>query len=196
MPKYKTDRDTILHKSLDVFLRKGYYHTKFSDLGEACGLEKSHFYYYFRNKEDLMLAVLDFTYRSAKQHIFDKAYDARYPPEQRLKKMMQNTVRLYDSAPRGCLMGNTVLGTTGNEPEFQHVLRQHFDSWVAALAHLFATQYAEQEAQRLAQESVQEIQGSVMFVRLYDDSRYLEEAAQRIVRRLDKDAADHAVLQK
>ncbi len=192
MPKYKTDRDTILRKSLDVFLRKGYYHTKFSDLGKACGLEKSHFYYYFKNKEDLMLAVLDFTYRSAKQHIFDKAYDACYPPKQRLEKMMQNTVRLYDAVPKGCLMGNTVLGTTGNEPEFQQILRQHFDSWVAALAHLFATQYPAQKAQRLAQESVQEIQGSVMFVRLYDDVRYLEEAVQRIVGRLEKSAGRKA----
>lgn len=84
-------------------------------------------------------------------------------------------------------MGNTVLGTTGIEPKFQSVLRQYFDEWVAALAHLFATQYAEQEAQRLAQKAVQEIQGSVMFVRLYDDARYLEEAAQRIVGRLEKD---------
>ena len=184
MPKHKTDRETILQKSLAVFLQKGYYHTKFSDLGQACGLEKSHFYYYFKNKEDLMLAVLEFTYRNAKQHIFDKAYDERYSPKQRLEKMMQNAVRLYASAPRGCLMGNTVLGTAGNEPEFQQVLRQYFDGWVASLTHLFKTQHATPEAQRLAQECVQEIQGSVMFVRLYDDPSYLEEAAQRVVGRL------------
>ncbi len=61
--------------------------------------------------------MLDFTYRDTKQHIFDKAYDKRYAPKQRLEKMMQNTVRLYDSNPRGCLMGNTVLGTAGNEPD-------------------------------------------------------------------------------
>ena len=184
MPKHKTDRDTILQKSLAVFLQKGYYHTKFSDLGEACGLEKSHFYYYFKNKEDLMLAVLDFTYRNAKQHIFNKAYDERYTPQQRLEKMMQNAVRLYASAPRGCLMGNTVLGTAGNEPGFQPVLRQYFDGWVRSLTHLFRTQHAAAKAQRLAQESVQEIQGSVMFVRLYNDPSYLKDATQRVIGRL------------
>lgn len=189
MPKQKTNRDTILRKSLDVFLQKGYYHTKFSDLGEACGLEKSHFYYYFRSKEDLMLAVLEFTYQNVKQHIFDKAYNEAYTPQQRLAKMMQNTVRLHASTPQGCLMGNTVLGTTGLEPEFQSVLRRYFDGWVAALSHIFRTQYSESEAHRLALESIQEIQGSVLFVRLYSAPHYLEEAAQRIVERLPEAAS-------
>lgn len=184
MPKHKTDRETILRKSLDVFLQKGYYHTKFSDLGEACGLEKSHFYYYFKSKEDLMRAVLEFTYRSVQQHIFDKAYDEHYSPQQRLVKMMQNTVRLHASTPQGCLMGNTVLGTTGVEPEFQDILRHYFEGWIAALSHVFRTRYSPDKAQQLAQESIQEIQGSVMFVRLYGDARYLEEAAGRVVERL------------
>ncbi len=186
MPKQKTDRDTILRKSLDVFLQKGYYHTKFSDLGQACGLEKSHFYYYFKNKEDLMLGVLDFTLRSVQQQIFDKAYDENYSPQQRLEKMMQNTVRLHASTPRGCLMGNTVLGTTGTEPEFQQVLRQYFEGWVAALSHIFSTQHSERVARQLAQESIQEIQGSVMFVRLYAEPHYLEETAQRVVDKLSQ----------
>ena len=186
MPKQKTDRDTILRKSLDVFLQKGYYHTKFSDLGEACGMEKSHFYYYFRSKEDLMLAVLEFTCRNVKQHILEKAYDETYTPQQRLAKMMQNTVRLHASTSQGCLMGNTVLGTTGIEPKFQGILRRYFEGWVAALSHVFQAQYAEDKAQQLAQESIQEIQGSVMFVRLYNDPNYLEEAANRIVERLSQ----------
>lgn len=184
MPKQKTDRDTILRKSLDVFLQKGYYHTNLSDLGAACGLEKPHFYYYFKNKEDLMREVLEFTYRNVQQHIFDKAYDENYTPRQRLTKMMQNTVRLHASTPRGCLMGNTVLGTTGVEPEFQDILRRYFEGWVAALTYIFSTKHSEEEARKLAQESIQEIQGSVMFVRLYNEARYLEEAAQRVIDRL------------
>ena len=189
MPKQKTDRETILRKSLAVFLQKGYYHTNFSDLGAACDLEKSHFYYYFKSKEDLMLAVLEFTYQNVRQHIFDKAYDESYTPQQRLSKMMQNTVRLHASTPQGCLMGNTVLGTTGLEPEFQNVLRKYFDGWVAALSHLFRTQYSEEEAQRIAQESIQEIQGSVLFVRLYNTPHHLEEAAQRVLGKLQRPAA-------
>ena len=184
MPKQKTDRDTILRKSLDVFLQKGYYHTKFSDLGEACGLEKSHFYYYFKNKEDLMKAVLDFTYQNVQQHILNKAYDERYTPQQRLAKMMQNTVRLHAFAPHGCLMGNTVLGTAGIEPMFQRILQQYFEGWIAAFSHIFKTRYPADEAQRLAQESIQAIQGSVMFVRLYNDPQYLEATAERIVEKL------------
>lgn len=184
MPKQKTSRDAILRKSLDVFLQKGYHHTNFSDLGAACGLEKPHFYYYFRNKEDLMRAVLEFTHRSVKQHILDKAYDENYTPQQRLAKMMQNTVRLHASTPQGCLMGNTVLGTTGTELEFQDVLQRYFSDWVAALTYIFSTRHAEEEARRLAQASIQDIQGSVMFVRLYNDAQYLEATADRILKRL------------
>ncbi len=184
MPKQKTDRDTILRESMRVFLQKGYYHTNLSDLGAACGLEKPHFYYYFKNKEDLMREVLEFTYRNAKQHIFDKAYDENFTPRQRLKKMMQNTVRLYAQVDRGCLMGNTVLGTAGSEPAFQDVLRRYFDGWVASLRCVFSAQYSAEEAQRLAQDAIQEIQGSVMFVRLYDDTNYLQATTDNIVNRL------------
>ena len=184
MPKQKTDRDTILRKSMHVFLQKGYYHTNLSDLGAACGLEKPHFYYYFKNKEDLMRAVLEFTYHSVKQHIFDKAYDEDYSPQQRLAKMMQNTVRLHASSPGGCLMGNTVLGTADSEPEFQDILQRYFDGWVASLAHVFSANHPPEKAQQLAQQSIQEIQGSVMFVRLRRDASYLETTAQRILERL------------
>ena len=184
MPKQKTDRDTILRESMRVFLQKGYYHTNLSDLGAACGLEKPHFYYYFKNKEDLMREVLEFTYRNAKQHIFDKAYDQRFTPRQRLEKMMQNALRLYAQVDRGCLMGNTVLGTAGSEPAFQDVLRRYFDGWVTSLQCVFGEVHGSQKARLLAQESIQEIQGSVMFVRLYDEVHYLKATTDRIILKL------------
>ena len=53
MPVQKTTKDQIIIKSIEVFLKQGYYKTSMSDLAEACGLQKGSFYYHFKSKEEL-----------------------------------------------------------------------------------------------------------------------------------------------
>lgn len=184
MPRAKIDKETILVKSLDVFRDKGYYNATFSNLAEACGIEKPHFYYYFNSKEDLMREVLEFGYKEIKAKILDKAYDTNYTPKQRLSKIIEYTRWLYTQNQNGCLMGNSVLETADKEENFRPVLIAYFRAWQEALTELYRSVNDEETALRLAQEDIYLLQGGLMLMKLHQDIGHLDRVLGIIHNRL------------
>lgn len=184
MPKIKTDKNTILKEALGVFYEKGYYSTTLSDLSKACGIEKPHFYYYFNSKKGLMEEVLLYIHAVVKKLILNKAYNGNYTPGERLQIMMDNVVKLNLQVYPGCIMGNTVLETSGTDDDFQPLLQNYFNDWIQALSHVYTSKYSKEEAEAMAEEDLQYLQGSMMFMKLYNDRSHLLEAVQKIKTRI------------
>ena len=57
-PRGSQTRDDILLTAGRLFALHGYYHTSMLDILEALSLSKGAFYYHFKSKEDLAVAVL------------------------------------------------------------------------------------------------------------------------------------------
>lgn len=167
-----------------IFHKKGYYHTTFSDLANACGIEKPHFYYYFKDKKQLMTEVLEFTHTMMKKLVFRYAYDEKLNPKERLRKFADNTLGIYDRFPYGCLVGNTLLQTVHSEPEFTSIMKTYFQDWINSLATIYETSYSKKEAWTLAIHDLEKIQGSIMLSQLYDDSEYLRKALESVNERI------------
>lgn len=51
-------RDAILDTSAKLFSQQGYNDVSIRDIAQACGMTNAALYYYFKNKEDLFLAML------------------------------------------------------------------------------------------------------------------------------------------
>jgi len=182
MPKQKTNREEILKDSLLVFTHKGYHKATMADLAEACGLEKPHFYYYFKNKKALMVEVLKFSRQKMQEWVLSKAYDEAFTPEQRIRKMAQNLVKIHSSNFDGCIMGNTILEVANTEPDLLPYVRGYFDDFLHAFKHIYQTKHTEIKAEELAKATLREVQGSTMLMRLHQNSDYLIETADRIIR--------------
>ena len=60
MPTIKTSKEEVLQKSMLLIWQKGYHDTSIGDLAISLGMHKSHFYYYFKDKEDLMKEILSY----------------------------------------------------------------------------------------------------------------------------------------
>lgn len=182
MPIQKTTREEILVQSMKVFRLRGYHATSISDLAKACDIPKSHFYYYFDNKQALMQAILDSVQEYFAQKILSIAFDESIAPEAKLETISQKLTRVFSVAQGGCIMGNITLETASQPQygEFLETTRSYFDTMIEALSHIYQHTMDSEEATVKATQSIQDIQGGVMLMRLYQDVGYLNAALDRM----------------
>lgn len=185
MAVQKITKDEILLKSSDIFRVKGYHNTSMQDLAEASGLLKGSLYYHFPSKEMLMKDLLISIHTYLTNKVFPIAEDTSLTPEERMEKLLKKMGKLLLEKEGGCLVGNTTLETVGVVPEFQSVLRAIMDDWTKALQTIYATRKSPEQSFRLAQQTIMEFEGAVMFSKLYADRQFLYDAFARTMMKLN-----------
>ncbi|WP_337043964.1 TetR/AcrR family transcriptional regulator [Emticicia sp. 17c] len=184
MPVQKVTKEEILLKSSDIFRTKGYHNTSMQDIAQNCGLLKGSLYHYFPSKEMLMKDLLCWIHSYLKEKIFPIATDAALPPEERMEKLLKKMGRLLLEKEGGCLIGNTTLETVGVIAEFHEVLKAIMDDWTYALQQIFMTRETPDVSFRMAQHTIMEFEGAVMFSKLYGNKSYLYDAFLRAMAKL------------
>ncbi|MDR3517074.1 MAG: TetR/AcrR family transcriptional regulator [Azospirillaceae bacterium] len=178
----KTDRDTVIERALDLIRLRGYHKTTMNDVAAACGLLKGSLYHYFPGKEALAVAVMERVCETFVKHIVDIAQDEAVPVEARLEAIMDETRKYFLSREGGCIMGNVALEAIDAVPEFRPIVRKYFKDWIAALARLYESRFPAKIALRQAERIVAMIQGTIMMMRVYQDSSMFEMAISDILR--------------
>jgi TetR/AcrR family transcriptional regulator, transcriptional repressor for nem operon len=175
MPIYKTSREEIIKKSFKVFLEKGYYHTTVSDLSKACQIEKSHFYYYFESKNDLMFSALGFIKVWASENLFVHAGNQQVSPSARMKDLLDTLKEIHSKGFAGCIFGNTALETANNDETFAPVIKEYFALWKAALVKIYIEKFNKQESEQRAARFLNELNGALLMMKVYKDTSYLQD---------------------
>ena len=188
MPVQKTTREEILEKAIDVFGRQGYHRTSMHDLAAACGLLKGSFYHYFSSKEALMEEVLRYSLDYFRKHIFSVARRPDLPPGERLRSMLEKSSAIILRNNQGCVFGNTVLETANVMPQFRETTQAFFTDWTDALAHLYASRYDPQTAEEQAQQTVMEVEGAIMLMKLTGNPQLLAGCRERVLKRFAQPA--------
>lgn len=181
----KTSKEEIIKKAYQVFRTKGYYHTSIADLSVFCAIRNAHFYYYFKNKEDLMLEVLNWVKNYFQKKLSTLIENEILTPKEKLYQIKIFFEKNYHYDNGGCIMGNTILETAFSEPVFLSVVKDFFDFLIAMLTKLFLSQYQNSKAEELAEASIQDIEGGIMLMKLYKNDKYLMNALKRIEKLLD-----------
>ena len=184
MPIQKVTREEILSKSLEVFRHRGYHNTSMNDLASAVGLLKGSFYHYFDSKETLMKEVLSSVNVILINHVFPVAYDESLPVHERMETMLKRFSKAVFSIEGGCIVGNTILETVNQYPQFKQILQEIITGWTDALTHLYAYTQPLEEAQKLAEQTVMEYEGAIMFSKLYGKSHFYKDCYTRTLERL------------
>lgn len=183
MPLQKVDKKTIIRNSLQVFRAKGYHGATMADIAKACGLLKGSIYHYFSSKEDLMMQVIETLSDHYRRDVFSVAYQDQVPAKERLERLGELSEQIFCEEEGGCLMANIGLECVLEYPQFTRSIREFFQEWVEAMAHLFSSKMDVQLATKEARRAVAEIEGSVMLMVIFSDRAFLQEAHQRILER-------------
>jgi len=157
-----------------------------ADIAKECGLQKGSLYHYFPSKEELMKRVIQMVHEFFKTNVFAYAYDKSLSPAVRLEKLFRAAEKIFLDEETGSLMGNVGVETALMIPEFAELVRRFFMDFFHAVKTIYLDKFSEEVANELAERSVAEIEGSLMFSRVFNDHSYLKNTIKRVLDRLEK----------
>ncbi|MGK7393999.1 MAG: TetR/AcrR family transcriptional regulator [Candidatus Cyclobacteriaceae bacterium M3_2C_046] len=180
MPIQKIDKQEIIFKAYQIFRTKGYHHTSLSDIGQACGIFKSGIYHYFPDKETILKEVLWAVKGYFKEHVLSILSKSDLDPVQRLDKFFNQTTKFFFGEEGGCIFSNIGLETADSNPVFREIIAIYFNDWMDALYQIFLEKYEPVSARELATFSLQDLKGSLLLARIFQDQDYYIRTTQRI----------------
>lgn len=87
MTKNRYRRDELLEIAIDLFAEKGYVGTSIRDIAKAIDRSVSNVYHYFENKEELWLAILEYSVQGLPEKLRAVAHGEGEPLE-RFKRLL------------------------------------------------------------------------------------------------------------
>jgi len=138
--KYNPKHTLILQASADCFARFGFDKTTLDDIGRRAGLNKASLYYYFKNKEDIFIAVV---LNETKSFIADiQAKTLAFPDVRRqIRFFLTERIRRYSEVIHLTRLSVENLEKLG--PMFEEVNRETRDSEIVFLTMLLKRGVAE-----------------------------------------------------
>jgi AcrR family transcriptional regulator len=86
--------ETILESATRLFIERGFEGTSMADIAEALGVTRTAVYYYYKNKEAILVALTDSITRVAAQLAEEAAQHKHLPPAEALRHLVDRHVRL------------------------------------------------------------------------------------------------------
>ncbi|MFE1905137.1 TetR/AcrR family transcriptional regulator [Streptomyces gardneri] len=178
-------RERILTAAKTLMLSRGYSALGVAEICKAAAVPKGSFYYFFASKEELALAVID-EHWTGQRTEWTRALGGGGDGGG-AARALQGLRRLYEftaadlragqrscGAVTGCLLGNLALEMSTGTATVRERLREIFDEQVALVEETVAEARGRGEvtvadAHEAARALVAQLEGQVLFAKLYDD---------------------------
>ncbi len=186
MPKVKTSKKEVLQKVIPILRTRGVQNSTMTELAKACNIQKSHFYYYFRNKEELIKEVLATVHSYFNYNFFKIIENTSLDIDLKILSIKQLMNKIFTISDGGCIMANTALETMHLNPSYKKEIRLFFKDFISGLQTLLETNYTKEQSLALAEQTVQDIEGGILLTQVYNDPKYLKNAIVRMEKLLKK----------
>jgi len=187
MPKKsERTRQRIVEAANRLFYHQGYNQTSFSDVVQAANVPRGNIYYYFKTKDEILEAAIN--YRTGRISQMLEHWNGSYrTPIERLQRFIDILSDSADAIMRyGCPMGtlNTELGKRqGDLQQHAENLFKVFESW---LSDQFAELGYAGRAQELALRLMSYGQGISVMAHVHNDPGFLRREKERLSRWVDQ----------
>ena len=134
MPRQNNSRPKLILAAQSLFHQKGIERSTLADVADASGVPLGNIYYYFRTKEELIVAVVENERQSLRELL--TSLDRVSDPSRRLIRLTQSFNDSCDErAAHGCLWGNLCQEANklgGPVAELAATLLETVSNWVAS----------------------------------------------------------------
>ncbi|KUN16426.1 TetR family transcriptional regulator [Streptomyces corchorusii] len=177
-------REKILAAAQPLIELRGYSALGVAEICKAAGVPKGSFYYFFESKEALALAVLD-EHWEAQRGDWARVLRGGGAPLARLRRLFEETEAGLRAGQQscgtvsGCMFGNLTLELSNQTEPIRERLQQIFEAQVEMVEKVVAEARDRGEAtvgdaREAARSIVAQLEGQVLFAKLYNDTRHLD----------------------
>jgi TetR/AcrR family transcriptional repressor of nem operon len=172
-------RERLLQAADKLFLVQGYNQTSLDEILSASRVTKSNFYYHFKGKEELGLAIIDQWGRRMLAEWLEPLKEKPVGPWDRLRAMATTIADQMDASgcQEGCPFGRLAMELGPDHGIFRRAIGQFFEQiidrvWmVIAEGQQMGQIRAELDARALAQLFLAQLEGAMMLARTSRHSR-------------------------
>jgi len=182
----------IIETGAQIIHRKGFNHTGIQEVLKTANVPKGSFYFYFDNKEDFGLQVVDFFNNMFSGMVSPVVNDHSLPPLSRLEKLLDMFIEMFISLDYtcGCPIGNLGQEMGDLSPAFGDKLKESIDLMIGFYKNLLesAKEAGEIDAQLDAYETASFIvsswHGALIKMKIVKNAKPLENHKQFITKML------------
>jgi TetR/AcrR family transcriptional repressor of nem operon len=176
-------KEKILTAAQSLIELRGYSALGVAEICKAAGVPKGSFYYFFESKEALALSVIDEQW-AAQRRDWSSILGGDEEPLQRLRQLFEATEAVQRAGQNscgtvsGCLFGNLTLELSNQTEAIRSRLQEIFDAQVVMVERVVAEAKAQGsvtvvDTDEAARSVVAQLEGQVMFAKLYNNTRRL-----------------------
>ncbi|MEV0954058.1 TetR/AcrR family transcriptional regulator [Promicromonospora sp. NPDC050249] len=201
MPRTSDGRERLIEAGVELFSQRPYGSIGVAELCARAGVNKGSFYYFFPSKEALALAVID-RHWTWQQGVWAEILDGPGTILERLRALFAATAQMQIDARTGagwvtgCLFGNLALEVSSQNEPVRERLQEIFDEQIELIRAPLAAAVESGELQRPAEDVdgaakaiVAQVEGLVLFAKLFNDPAHLDALWQNSLRLLGLEPA-------
>lgn len=130
-----TTRTRLVDTARALFLRKGYEATGIAEILREANVNSGSLYYFFKTKEELLLAVLDWYVANLYAEVIDPAIAQTCEPIERVFKVLEGYRQYltFTECRQGCPIGNLALEMSEKSEAVRAKIALNFENWRKAV---------------------------------------------------------------
>ncbi len=175
--KSERTKQKIIQTANRLFYRRGYNRTSFTDIVDASGVPRGNIYYYFRTKDEILLAALEYRMNNIEKMLRD--WDQKYKtPQERLKRFVKVLIAGHEATSMyGCPIGSINMELGKEQPELQAHAGRMFRRLLDYFRYQFeAMGHSAQHSRHLAMQLLSRAQGVSMMAHVMRDPQIMQDA--------------------
>ena len=189
MDSQPTTRDRIVQAAMELFWRKGYGSTSIADILETAKVNSGSLYYFFKGKQELLVAVLEAYRDGIGPMLLEPAWGEVEDPVEKVFALLGTYRRQLVETDHsyGCPIGSLALELHEPDPEVRELIAANFASWTDAVRGCLeqAGIARSTDTKALAELVLTVMEGAVMQTRTYRDIGYYDRAVDQLRRYID-----------
>jgi AcrR family transcriptional regulator len=189
MDSQPTTRERTVQAAMELFWRKGYGSTSIADILETAGVNSGSLYYFFKGKQELLVAVLEAYRDGIGPMLLEPSWGAVADPIDKILALLGTYRRLLVDTDcfYGCPIGSLALELHEPDPEVRELIAANFAAWTEAVKACLdqAGLRAGTDTQALAELVLTVMEGAVMQTRTYRDIGHYDRAVEQLRNYLD-----------